>query len=465
MTARTEQTAELPGIPAGRSAWQTRHQRRHSAAFWIVAAAFCVNLAFSAVPTPLYVIYQQRDHFSTLMITVVYAVYAVGVIVSLFLGGHVSDWVGRRRVLVPALAVNVASALLFIAFPSLPGLILARVVSGVSIGLTTGTATAYLAELHAGAGGSPTGRRPQVVATAANLGGIGVGPLGAGMLAQFAPLPLVVPYVIFGGVLVVLALLIAFAPETASLPDPRPAWRPQRAAIPAHARGTFFAAMGAAAAAFAVYGVFNSLMPGFLAGTMHETSYAVAGAVAFSAFAAGAIAQIALGTASTATTLKVSVPVLLAGLALFTVGMWVPSLPLFVIGGIVTGAGGGLVFRGSLVAAAGTAPPESRAEVLAGFFLGAYVGLSMPVIALGVATEYVAPRDVMRIVDDGVGYNPAEVENRPGHLGLVLMCERAYLAGGWCRIESTPGAGTTVEFWIPLGGIPTRPETSGEYVA
>jgi hypothetical protein len=69
----------------------------------------------------------------------------------------------------------------------------------------------------------------------------------------------------------------------------------------------------------------------------------------------------------------------------------------FVIGGIVTGAGGGLVFRGSLVAAAGTAPPESRAEVLAGFFLGAYVGLSAPVIALGVATEYVAPRDVMLV--------------------------------------------------------------------
>jgi MFS family permease len=397
MTTRTEQTAALPGIPAARSAGKTRQQRRHSAAFWIVAAAFCVNLAFSAVPTPLYVIYQQRDHFSTLMITVVYAVYALGVIVSLFLGGHVSDWMGRRRVLVPALAVNVASALLFIAFPSLPGLIIARIVSGVSIGLTTGTATAYLAELHLGAGGSPTGRRPQVVATAANLGGIGVGPLGAGLLAQFVPLPLVVPYVIFGGVLVALALLIAFAPETASRPGPRPAWRPQRVTIPAHARGTFFAAMGAAAAAFAVYGVFNSLMPGFLAGTMHETSYAVAGAVAFSAFAAGAVAQIALGTASTATTLKVSVPVLLAGLALFTVGMWLPSLPLFVIGGVVTGAGGGLVFRGSLVAAAGTAPPESRAEVLAGFFLGAYVGLSAPVIALGVATEYVAPRDVMLV--------------------------------------------------------------------
>src|SRR3984957_6073416 len=397
MTASTERTAALPGTQAREPVRRTGHQRRRSAAFWVVAAAFCVNLAFSAVPTPLYVIYQQRDHFSTLMITVVYAVYAIGGTPSLFLGGHISDWVGRRRVLVPALAVNVLSAVLFIAVPSLPGLIIARVVSGVSIGLTTGTATAYLAELRLGAGGSPTGLRPQGVATAANLGGIGVGPLGAGLLAQFVPSPLVIPYVIFGGVLVVLALLIVLAPETASRPDPRPAWRPQRVAIPAHARGTFFAATGAAAAAFAGYGVFNSLVPGFLAGTLHETSYAVAGAVAFSAFAAGAVAQIALGTASTATTLKVSVPVLFTGLTLFTAGMWLPSLPVFVIGGIITGAGGGLVFRGSLVAAAGTAPPESRAEVLAGFFLGAYVGLSAPVIALGVATEYVAPRDVMLV--------------------------------------------------------------------
>jgi len=93
----------------------------------------------------------------------------------------------------------------------------------------------------------------------------------------------------------------------------------------------------------------------------------------------------------------VSVPVLFAGLTLFTAGMWLPSLPVFVIGGIVTGAGGGLVFRGSLVAAASTAPPESRAETLAGFFLGAYIGLSAPVIALGVATEYVAARDVMLV--------------------------------------------------------------------
>ncbi len=70
-----------------------------------------------------------------------------------------------------------------------------------------------------------------------------------------------------------------------------------------------------------------------------------------------------------------------------------------------------------------------------------------------------------RIADDGVGYNPADVESRPGHIGLILMRERVELAGGWCRIESAPGAGTTVEFWIPRDGLPAQPEAGHERAA
>ena len=69
---------------------------------------------------------------------------------------------------------------------------------------------------------------------------------------------------------------------------------------------------------------------------------------------------------------------------------------------------------------------------------------------------------LVRIVDDGVGYDPADVEDRPGHLGLVLIRERAELAGGWSRIESSPGAGTTVEFWVPLGESSTEPDAGHE---
>jgi hypothetical protein len=86
--------------------------------------------------------------------------------------------------------------------------------------------------------------------------------------------------------------------------------------------------------------------------------------------------------------------VLVPGLALLVGGMWLPSLTMFVIGGVLTG-GGGLVFRGALTAVGSTAPPDSRAEVLAGFFLGAYIGLSVPVVGLGIATQYVPARTAM----------------------------------------------------------------------
>lgn len=59
------------------------------------------------------------------------------------------------------------------------------------------------------------------------------------------------------------------------------------------------------------------------------------------------------------------------------------------------------------------------------------------------------------IEDDGKGYDATDSERRPGHLGLTLMQERAQIAGGWCRIESRPGFGTTVQFWIP-DKIPTE---------
>jgi MFS family permease len=379
------------------TAAQTRPRSHHSIAFWAVAVAFLLNMGFSAVPTPLYVLYQQRDGISNLMVTVVYAVYAVGVIGSLFLGGHLSDWVGRRRVFAPALLANAASAVVFIIDPSLAGLIVARIISGVSVGLTTATATSYLAELHANARPSASQRRAEAVATGSNLGGIGFGPLAAGLLAQFAPAPLVLPYVVFGIALVLAAGAVALSPETVRRPDPRPRYRPQRVAVPAGARSLFYAATLAGVAAFAVFGVFNSLVPSFLAGTLHETSHAIAGAVPFAAFAGGAAAQILGARTPAPVLLRWSIPTVTLGLALTAAAMWSSSLAMFVIGGVITGAGAGLVFKGSLAVAASTAPAGSRAEVLAGFFLGAYIGLSVPVVALGVVTQYVPAREAMLV--------------------------------------------------------------------
>src|ERR1700760_4584405 len=166
--------------------------------FWAVAVSFTVLMAFTTAPTPLWSLFAQHDRFSSLTITIVFAAYAVAVALSLFLAGHLSDWYGRRRMVALGLALNVVAAVVFVAWPELPGLFVARVLSGLGVGVVTATATAWLAELDAARRPQSQGRA-QIVAAAANLGGLGLGGLVAGVLAQSAGHPLTLPFLVLGG--------------------------------------------------------------------------------------------------------------------------------------------------------------------------------------------------------------------------------------------------------------------------
>jgi MFS family permease len=362
--------------------------RRHGLGFWLVAYAFLVTMAFSAVPAPLYVLYQRRDHFGSFTVTLVFATYAIGVVASLFLAGHTSDWLGRRRVLVPAVLIDVLAAGLFVVAPSVPGLLVARFVSGVSVGLLTATATAHLTELHAAARPDASRLRSDLVATGANLGGIGVGPLVAGLLAQYGPHPLVVPYLVFAGLLLLAALAVAAAPETVE--PARRSYRPQRVSIPSAARSAYFAAATAGLAEFAVFGLFTSLAGTILAETLHQHSHALAGLATFLVFGAAALAQVLLARISLKSQLATGFAVLVAGLVVLTTAAWLPSLAAFLVGGALVGGGAGAAFKGSVTTVLGLAPPQQRGEALAGLFLASYIGLSGPVLALGLATQFVS---------------------------------------------------------------------------
>jgi Major Facilitator Superfamily len=359
----------------------------HGAGFWIAASAFLVVMAYSTVPTPLWSLYQQRDGFSTLAITIAFAAYAVGVVISLFLAGHLGDTLGRRRILLAAIGLEIASAVIFIAWPELAGLIVARVISGLGIGMLTATVTAHILDLHLQARPGADPARGQIVSGAANLGGFGVGALISGVLARWIAMPLVTPFAVFA-VLLVLALAgIALVPETAARPAVRPAYRPQRVRVPRPARGRFFLAGGIAFAAFAVLGLFTSLAPVFVSGQLHSTSRATAGAVVFVTFAAAALSQVAVRPLAIRAQIALGAVLLVAGIAaLAAVVVTVGSLGFFFAGGIVSGAGAGVLFKAALAVAGSLAEAAHRGEVLAGIFLIGYVGLTVPVVGIGVAT-------------------------------------------------------------------------------
>jgi MFS family permease len=358
--------------------------------YWSVAFAFVAVMAYSAVPAPLYVLYG----FSSLTVTLVFSSYAVGVIGGLFLAGHVSDWYGRRTVLVPALALALVSGVFFLFFRDAVALSVGRILNGVSVGAVTATATAWLQELSAG-----PPRRAQAVATGANLGGLGLGPLMAGFLAQWVTSPQTVPYVVSLALIALGLGLVVFAPETREPLRPRPRYRPQRVSVPPADRGVFFAACVAAAIAFAGFGLFTSLAPSFLAGTLHHGSRALAGAAACAVFGSAVAAQLVTAARPPREVLAGGLAAELIGLGLVVTAVWLPSpsLWMFLVGGAVSGAGGGLLFKGALGTAAGLADDDDRAEVLAGLFLGGYFGLSVPVIGLGVLTQEVSPRSSLLV--------------------------------------------------------------------
>lgn len=371
----TSTTATRPTTPSRLS---------HRPGFWIVAAVFLAVMAFSTVPTPLYAIYQARDGFPTWVITVIFAVYAVGVIASLLFVGHLSDWFGRRRMALFAVLAELLAAAIFLAFPSVPGLVVARFVSGLGVGALTAAATAHLGELRAIARPGDPGRAG-VVATVVNTGGLALGPLIAGALAQFAPAPLELPYAVFAVILIVGGILLSLVPETVTAPDPRPAYRPQRARIPEGSRSTFAAAGVAAFTGFAVFGFFTALAPTVLAATMGETSRLVAGVAVFVVFAASAAAQIVFAALPAARQRTLGVVGMAVGLVLLVASAILGHLPLFLLAGIVAGAGVGLVFRDAISTAGSLAGPGNRGEVLAAMFLIAYLGLVVPVLGIGVA--------------------------------------------------------------------------------
>jgi MFS family permease len=337
--------------------------------------AFLTAMAFSTIPTPLYVLYQQRDGFSSFLVTVVFAVYAVGVIIGLLLAGHVSDWMGRRRILVPALAVEVLAAGLFLLWPAVPGLVVARFVSGLGIGMITATATAYLRDLHALARpGAGTGRF-EVVSTAANLGGLGIGTLLSGALAQFVGAPLVVPYAVFAGLLLLIIVGLGFAPETVQPPAVRPRYRPQHVSFRRGDRATALMAGAGVFAGFAVFGLFTSLAPGFVTATLHHDSRLLAGVVSFIAFGGATLAQTTTGRLANRTRM-------LAGILAQAVGLVVVAVA-------------GVVFKSALAAYLSSAEPARRGEAASSLFFLAYLGLIIPVLGIGISTQFVSAQTAM----------------------------------------------------------------------
>jgi MFS family permease len=368
-------TDAIAGTPA-------RGRLGSRAGFVAATYAFWATMVGTTLPTPLYVIYQQRFGLSELIITVIFATYAAGVIAALLLFGRISDVVGRRPVLLVGLVMSALSAVVFLLAQGLAPLLAGRFLSGLSAGIFTGTATAALVDLA----GQESRGRATLVAAVANMGGLGCGPLLAGILAQLAPLPLRLSYWADLGLLIPALAGVLLMPEVVQ-PHDRPKLRIQRLSVPPQAREAFIPAALAGFAGFAVMGLSTAVTPAFLGQVLGIQSEIVVGAVVFGVFAASVLGQLLLERFSQRTAMVAGCAGLIAGMGLLAAGLGASSLALLVLGATLAGGGQGLSFRAALAAVNQASPPGRRAEVASSFFIVAYLAISIPVIGEGVLAQ------------------------------------------------------------------------------
>jgi predicted MFS family arabinose efflux permease len=350
----------------------------------VVAFAFLIVMAFATLPSPLYGIYKVRDNLSSFTITVIYAIFAAGTIAALLAETRIASRVGRRGVMLGAVAIMMVAAALLAAWKDLPVLIVGRLLTGVAAGLAAGTAITYLIELRLRADPGASMVRARTIGTSINVGALGAGPLVAGCLAEWASWPLTLPYLVVLGLGAVAFVGLCFVPETGTPASHPTANQPKRRAprlpVPA-ASGTM--------AAFAASGLFAGLAGLILAVTFGRTSHALAGATLFLVFSCGVVSQLATSKLRASSVLALGTASMLAGLALLVVSIRIstPSLALFLISGALIGAGVGAVFKGTTGIVLEAAAPEDRLAMTSRLLVVLYLGLSIPVVGAGIALD------------------------------------------------------------------------------
>ena len=356
---------------------------RRRGAFALQASVLIALLAASSAPTPLYAIYQAEWHFSALTVTIVFSAYALALLAALLVAGSLSDYVGRRPVLVVSLLAEAAAMAAFAGAHGVGWLIAARIVQGLATGAATAAAGAALLDFeHPGRPG-----RAALANSATPVAGMAAGVLVSTALVQFAPAPTRTVYLLLIALFAAQAAAVALTPETA---DPHPGgWRSLRPgiAVAPSARRTLLVAAPAVIAAWALGGFYSSLGPS-LARTIAPTAPRATGGLLFFAMALGAAVTVVatrplrahvVGTAGTAA--------LIPGALLTLSSPHLHSLPVLFVGTMVSGAGFGAVSQGTIRRLLPLTTPEERAGTLAAYYVVSYLAMSVPAILAGVLTS------------------------------------------------------------------------------
>lgn len=366
-------------------------------AFALTAGVIGLCLAASAVPSPLYRLYAARWHLQASTVTLIYATYCLGVLASLLAFGRVSDTWGRRPVIVTGLAGLLASMVVFVYAAGPAWLFAARAVQGLATGIAISASGAALLELYQGR--DPA--RASLLNVVASAVGVGAGGLLGGVLLQYAPGPLVTPFVVLALLIVVLLLGMRAVPETVAR-ESRSGFRIAAPGVPRRILAPFVLAGLAITCAWSVIGIYLGLVGTLAPALLHTPSPLAAGLAILALGGASAVPPLVVRGPSPAVQIAWGTLALTGGIASMVWSLSADSAVLFVAASVVIGIGVGLGMFGSLRTIGAAAPPGSRAQVMAAFYVVAYAAISLPAVAAGFAVHRLGAVATFQIFGAGI---------------------------------------------------------------
>jgi MFS family permease len=364
-----------------------------SAAFWGVGGILGVFLFAASAPAPLYRVYAARWHFSPLTLTVVFAIYALGLLLALLVTGRLSDHLGRRPVILAAIAAEIIAMACFIAADSTVLLLAARAVQGLATGCALGVLSATLAELSE----SFAPALGAVVTNSATVFGLAAGGLGSSALVQYGPSPLRLVYWLIIAGLAAGAAVVGGMRETGERRPGSSASLKPVVGVPPEVRSTFVTILPSLVALWALSGFYLSLAPGLIGSIEGSPNLLWGGAAVFCLCFSGGTAVIFLREVTAPTAMLIGCIALFAVVGLIVIAIAASSTALFLIGSVIAGVGFGLAFLGNIRAVIRVAAPAQRAGTLAVLYIVSYTMFSIPIVIAGIAETHFSAHDVAMV--------------------------------------------------------------------
>jgi Major Facilitator Superfamily len=352
-----------------------------SAMTWFSFAGAMLVAASSSAATPRYRLYQESMHLTPFWITIVFAVYVASLLAALLTVGGLSDYVGRRPVILAALLLNAAAMILFSEARDVGQLILARAVQGLCVG--TGTTALGAAILD-----TNRARGPLLNSVTPFLG-MTAGSMGTAALITFAPDPLHTVYEVLLGLTASMIALLWVMPETAARKAGGLASLRPHVSVPRQSRPVLFRLTPANVAGWALGGLYLSLMPTVVATAMRVVSPWIGGVVVAALMLTAAVAVSAFRDWPARRLVLMGTSTLSLGVAVSLFGIQQQQVAALLAGTAIAGAGFGSTFSGVLRALLPTAAPDQRAGLLSAFYVQSYLAFSLPAVAAGLAVPFI----------------------------------------------------------------------------